>query len=794
MLREKARLEQELECLKLVILRSKFHKLGGEINDAHIRRWHSEGHLPGQEIQNETSPVQPFSEQTTVCKAIGQIDFDLETVEQVVRIKHIVDQMHVYIREMQYVVGARITLVEQGTPANEAEILRKLVTELHRINDRTYKDLQSLLLEMRGLEKNMGAAEHKASLCWVELNSLRLKLEKAQVGLNQMHEKEEDYRQKLAHLEYELKDSQSRSEDFRLNTEALSQDCLSGRIRVQRLEEEIEVLRRDSSLAKQQASTYKAAADDLKEKLEAAERQKSRGEKDWEQKTRELEDKLTNSQCISRELEHKVDELTLACSRADDVARSLKAESTHLLNDKTLAEERMEFQKRENNVLQETLRTVQEALEKKANIECMYRQTVKKLEDELAHHKQTTTELNQKADDLKSANQRADAIVISIKSELHSVKTEKKMAEQRVDAQRMQVDCLSEQLKKTQEQLIQKAREVQEQEHRARNLQEEVDNGRQVMDDLKLQLTELTEANLVAARTIGELQAELSTAKIEKGVLEEEVKMQQLQMQEFSDKLDQAQQQMRKENDQHRNNWNIQLGSRVEQSNHVAEDLIRQARNCQYYLEWSEAKDQKRVMLEENYYQPGGMRPMISLIELEFSESEPSSQQSILTTQHTAVPGKLTAMQKVPGQVETKYSTIRNKSLEARLSAPVEERRQNITPLRSLKQPSEMAELGLSKSCGKMGKTLKEKETVLFGNESLNNNAKHLGAEQRAFEPSLNTWDAPVSCSDQRAWHKDEGDFVGNRLSKMSISSRTELFSQSAPVKHYSETDVTCHL
>ncbi|GCB63619.1 hypothetical protein scyTo_0004457 [Scyliorhinus torazame] len=778
MSRTKARLEQELERLKLAIYRSELHFPVRGIKDDPMKRWQSEGHLPGQEDQNAPS------EQTGVAKVVGWIDFDLETVEQVVRIKHIMDQMYAYIKEMQLAV--RVRTAGHGTPADEAEFLRKSVTEFHLINDRTYKDLQSLLSETRSLEKNLDAAEHKASLRRTESSSLRLKLENAQAELKQAREEVEDYRQKLAHLERELRDSQYRNEDFRLTAQALSQDCASTQSRCQRLEEEIEALRQVSSLAEQQASTYKAAADNSKEQLEAAERRMSRGEKDWEQKTRELENKLANSQRISRELEDKVTELALACSRADDVASRLKVESNHLQNDKILAEERIEFQRRENNVLQETLKKVQETLEKKVNIEHFQQQAVRKVEDELAHHKQTATELNQKVEELKSAKQRADLIVISVKSELHSMKTERKVADQRGDAQRMQVDCLSEQLTNTQEQLIRKVSEVQEQELRAQQLQEEVDNGQQLKEQLKLQLAELMAAQQVDARSVGELQAELSAVKMEKGVLEGEVRMQRLQMQEFSVKLDLAQQHMRKDNHQHEHNWNIELGGRVEQSNHMAEDLIRQTRNCQYNMEWSEGKDQKRVVLEENYHLTAGARPMTSLIEVEFLAKEPCSRQSVLTTQHTAVQGKLTTVQKVPRLVETKYDAIRNKLLETRPLGLLEERKQTIRPLGTFKPPSEMAELGLGQPRGGAGKAFQEKETVLFGNGSLKNSAKHSGAK-KTLGLSVDAWDAPAPRRDQGPEHKDQGDFVGAQLSKMRISSGTERFSQSTSVEHPSE-------
>ncbi|XP_078069634.1 desmoplakin-like [Mustelus asterias] len=98
-----------------------------------------------------------------------------------------------------------------------------------------------------------------------------------------------------------------------------------------------------------------------------------------------------------------------------------------------------------------------------------------------------------------------------------------------------------------------------------------------------------------------------------------------------------------------------------------------------------------------------------------------------------------------------------------------------------------MAELGLGKLCGRMGKTFQEKETVLFGHESLKNNTKHSETKQKAPDPSVNSWDVPDSCSGRRAGHRDEGDFVGAQFSKMHISSSTELFSQSTSVKHHSQ-------
>ncbi|XP_067875914.1 desmoplakin-like [Heterodontus francisci] len=807
MLRQKAVLEQELEHLKHlnlraeIITRGTFQKLESEIDGNASARRRSGGHLTGNErhqerqnegeLQNETSPEEQlsthgqWSEQTALVQDIGQMDSDLETVQQVVKIKHIVDQMYVYIREMHCEKGAGTALVEQGIPANETENLRKLVTELNQVNDQTHKDLKGLQFEMRSLEQYMSTAEHKASLRQMELSSLSLKLEKAQSELKQMHEKDEAYQQRLAHLEDELKDSQHRSENFRLKAEALSQDCVTAGAHVQGLEEEIEVLRQDKSLAEQQVLTQKAAADYLKEKLKAAEGQKSCGEKEWEQKNRVLEDKLAKSQCMSREFEHKVNELSQACSQADDVMRSLKTESTHLRNEKALAEERVEFQKREANVLKETLKKVQEALEKKVKTEHMYQQMVRKLEDDLTLHKQTTSELKQKVDELVSVNLRADRIVSSVKSELDSVMLEKKVTEQRGDAQRVQVDCLSAQLKKTQEQLIQKVREEQEQELRAQKLEEEVDNGQRAMDDLKLQLAELTKDKLVAARTIEELQAELSAAKMEKGVLEEEVRMQCSQMQEFGNKLDQARQQLQKENNHHQNNWTIQQGSRAEQSNHIAEGLIKHEWNCQRHLEWSEVKDKKRGALEESYYLCGGMRPMMAIDELEL-ESDLHSQQTVLAAQHTTVQRKFTAMQKEPGLMETKYDTNQIKLQEARQSTSIEERK-NDAPLRSLKQPLEMTKLELSKLRGEMGKAFQDKKTVSFGNEGLKNNAKCLEAEQKDFEASEDKQDALASCCGQSVWHKHEGDFVAAGLSKISISSSTDLVSQNTPVKLHSE-------
>ncbi|XP_020383743.2 plectin-like [Rhincodon typus] len=101
-----------------------------------------------------------------------------------------------------------------------------------------------------------------------------------------------------------------------------------------------------------------------------------------------------------------------------------------------------------------------------------------------------------------------------------------------------------------------------------------------------------------------------------------------------------------------------------------------------------------------------------------------------------------------------------------------------------------MAELDLNKSSGEMGKASSDKETVLFGQEGFKNNSKHLEAEQKALKPNENTHNAPVSCNDQRVWHKCEGDFVQARLSEMSISSSSEQIAQNTSVGLHSETNV----
>uniref|UniRef100_UPI00398EA81A plectin-like n=1 Tax=Pristiophorus japonicus TaxID=55135 RepID=UPI00398EA81A len=99
-----------------------------------------------------------------------------------------------------------------------------------------------------------------------------------------------------------------------------------------------------------------------------------------------------------------------------------------------------------------------------------------------------------------------------------------------------------------------------------------------------------------------------------------------------------------------------------------------------------------------------------------------------------------------------------------------------------------MAKLELSKSHGELGKTFQDKGSVPFGNERLKDNSRHLETVQEDLEPSESVQDALASRSAQGEWYKPEGDFVGARLSRMSISSSTEVFSHSASVKLHSET------
>lgn len=675
-LREKANLEDKLAQMERLNLEGqdggKLHVPGREPVCITLVRSTWEGHLK-QENYRPAQQGPEYYDQLDVAEAGGLEGSSSDTVQQVVRITQMLDLMQVYIRDLLQGPEDETAVVGGGVPGDG---LRKMVNEMSQVNDQTRKDLKYLLMEMRGLTQKVNEVELNASGQLMQLGAAGLQLEEAQAERELLLKKEEGYRQKVTLLEDELKDSRQQREDYRVMVEQLSRDCAAARSRAQSLEKEVEVLRFDRDLAVQRTMTYNTTVSNLKVQLETAEGERRCGGKELAAKVTELEDKLAKSQRLSKEMEIKLDEVNQAWSRAEDVSTILRTDASLLQNSRTLAEESMQLQQKEICGLIERLKGMQVVIEEKEKREFDSQVMVRKLEDDLLREKRTAAELTQQVDKLVSANLRADMVVTSMQSERDSLAMERKVAGERVDAEREQADCLREQLEKVQEQLFRRVKQDQEHEVMIWKLQEEVEQGRQVTTSLKLQLVESSEAKLAAAHSVSDLQKKLSTLTLEREALTKVISKQQFLMQEFGIKLQHAQHELDKDTAQSWGNCVKAMWAGFGHDNGIAEDLVLQASDSQCHLGRYRAWDRKIVAGEHRTRSPS--TPLLTGYEGQFTECEQQSWKPVLTAQHAAGQTKSTIVQQSTGLVEAQYLHGLNELHRPRLPSITEEPKQNM--------------------------------------------------------------------------------------------------------------------
>ncbi|XP_051008986.1 dystonin isoform X2 [Acomys russatus] len=266
------------------------------------------------------------------------------------------------------------------------------------------------------------------------------------------------------------------------------------------------------------------------------------------------------------ELRQQVDELTVANRKAEKEMRELKYELSAVQLEKASSEEKARLLKDKLDETNNTLRCLQEDLEKKDRVQERYSQQLRELGRQLDQTTDKAEEVRQEADDLRKIKRgyqleldslhhekgklqrevdritrvhaQAERKVQHLNSQIHSSQDEgQPSSERRQLHQRKSDHHLTEEFEKSHAQLLQNIKAEKENNDKIQKLNEELEKSNECAEVLKQRVDELTRQNSETKLMMQRIQAESQTIVQEKQAIQQRCAVLQLQADGFKDQL-----------------------------------------------------------------------------------------------------------------------------------------------------------------------------------------------------------------------------------------------------------------
>ncbi|XP_069462270.1 dystonin isoform X16 [Ambystoma mexicanum] len=446
-------------------------------------------------------------------------------LESVVKEKAAVEQQLEHVRQLTFQSEAKRTAVEEKLRAFRTQI-EESTTSRRKLEDhlkRRDTDLQDLEQQKKNLMVELRRKADIEDTLLLQLKQMEQDLEfQRKQAEKQLHEKEKiesEARRKISEARYSSVttretvlptrssvhevhykiESEMRQKDLETRkVEAFKQQVEELLLVNKKAEKEVKQLKSDLNSLTLQKNTAEEKTRQMKNQLEDANNklkqlkaeleQKSKAEQDYLQQVRELDRKLHQSQ-------DKAEEVMLETLDLKKIKMNYQDELKSLQQDKHSLDQKIRIQKTELDELRDKLKTQQEQLLQKEMAERNYQQRTTFFEEELSRKKNEIGELKKKTEELARFHSKGETNVKQLNAQIVSLREEKMVAEQKIQARKEETDSLRDQLKKYQEQIYQSSKQEKENQFKIQKLQDDLERSNQWSETLKEKLDELTKLN-----------------------------------------------------------------------------------------------------------------------------------------------------------------------------------------------------------------------------------------------------------------------------------------------------------
>ncbi|XP_069091881.1 dystonin isoform X9 [Pleurodeles waltl] len=529
------------------------------------------------ELKKQQKTIEELSLQKTKAEyEARQCRIELESV---VKEKAAVEQQLDHVRQLTFESEAKRTAVEEKLRAFRTQIeesttsrrkledhLKRRDTDLHDLEQqkknlmvelRRKADVEdTLLLQIKQMEQDLEFQRMQAEKQQQQKEKIeseaRRKISEARYTMVTTRETVLPLRASMNDVQYKIesemrgiqKDHDTRKLDaLKHQVEELMQANKKAEKEVKQLKSELSSMQLQKTTLEEKTHQMKGQLDDTNNKvrqLKGELEQKSKAEQDYIQQVRELDRKLFESQ-------DKAEEVMQEAFDLKKIKINYQEELKSLQQDKHSLEQKIRIQKSELDELREKYKSQQEQLLQKEMAERNHQQRTTFLEEELSRKKNELVELKKKSDELLRFQSKGESNAKQLNAQIISLREEKMVAEQQIQARKEEMDSLREQLKKCQEQLYQNSKQEKDNQHKIQKLQDDLERSNQWSETLKEKLDELTKLNKDTDMLMRKVKSDSENIIIEKNTIQQSNISLKAQLDNFKEQLRTANERLQKQ-------------------------------------------------------------------------------------------------------------------------------------------------------------------------------------------------------------------------------------------------------
>ncbi|XP_041108045.1 plectin-like isoform X15 [Polyodon spathula] len=564
--KKKAAAEQELERARQLTLQSESKKeaveqklrvLKKEIEDNTMARRKMEEHLRRKdtdvqdlEMQKRTLEMELKTKESSEEHLLRQIKQLEQSWKNQSESRMLLDEnRYSVIRESvqqsafpnngQYLNSDMEIVFKKEQELKKVEVLQQKVDDLTVGKQKVENDIQNLKSELNSIQLQKNASDEKAQLFKDRLDESNNKLKHLQLELQQRSSSESSYVQNFREMESGLLNSKQQAEQFRQESNQLKKS-------IYHLQEDMKSLQRENTSFEQEVQFYKTEVEGLKEQLKIQHNsllQRNNSEQESSQKTKYLEQKLTNSQAEVDQLKFKVNELSRTNTKSETELINLKLQIDSLQQEKVFFEQKLQSQIGEAGSLRELLAKAKEEISLKTKAQQEIQSKSRNLESELEKRNILVNQLKEKVEELKRMNNETERSMTNLKVEIDKLNLENSSKQQQSQIFKSQVDSLKSQSKILEEELLKKNKAAQEFQLKLRNYDDEMKKAAELQQKMK----GLSMTNISSERDIRKLKSELSSANMAKKLADQKVQAQKVEIDDLNVRLKNAEEELKRE-------------------------------------------------------------------------------------------------------------------------------------------------------------------------------------------------------------------------------------------------------
>ncbi|KAJ8250312.1 hypothetical protein COCON_G00222340 [Conger conger] len=527
---EITRLQQRVSELESMLAEKQQQqdKLEGDFQAKMAEKEQRQDKLEG-ELENERKTVEELTLQK--AKLEHEVKRNHVDLEAALQGKAALEKELLHARQLIQQSEARQSALEESLlmlkrNIEESTLARRKLEEHLRRKD---NDVQGLEEHKRTLEMELKAKEGTETKLMTQLRGLEIQFTRPKEPIVPCSEVTLLTSSKVTTTNVTLNNSvHSQGSDIGVQQNEQSEDLqhkldemAMGR---KKAEIEIKTLKSEMNMVMVQKNVAEEKAQRLKDLLEEGNNRLKRIQMD-------MESERSSTRQKTEEMRQEVAELKRSVFVYQEQLKSLQ-------RDKSTLEQKVVFHMTEIEGLKEQLKMSQGKLLQMTSVEQESNHNLRRMEDELINKQKEGDKLKFTVNELTRTTAKQDNDIRNLKVSVDSLHQERIISEQKVKAQKSEIDSLRELLQKTKEEFALKVKSEQGILVKAKNMEIELENSSQLVSQLRKNMEELKNILAETERSMKNVKIELDKAKMEIGSKDQQISI-------FKSQVDSAKSQLK---------------------------------------------------------------------------------------------------------------------------------------------------------------------------------------------------------------------------------------------------------